>query len=63
MLSTAREREVATLVAYGLSNKQIAARLVISRHTAESHVERMLSKLGFTNRTQIVAWVHQQRET
>jgi non-specific serine/threonine protein kinase len=53
---TRREREVADLVADGLSNKEIAARLVISPRTAETHVERILTKLGFTSRTQIAAW-------
>ncbi|MGW2740993.1 ATP-binding protein [Streptomyces sp. NPDC001450] len=52
---TAREREVAELVAQGLSNKAIAAKLVISRRTAEGHVVRILSKLGLTSRAQIAA--------
>ncbi|KAB1148309.1 helix-turn-helix transcriptional regulator [Streptomyces luteolifulvus] len=39
-----------------LSNKEIAAKLVISRRTAEGHVERILTKLGFTSRSQIAAW-------
>jgi DNA-binding CsgD family transcriptional regulator len=52
---TRREREVAELVAQGLTNKQIAARLVISPRTVESHVENVLTKLGFTNRTQLAA--------
>src|SRR5262249_28067466 len=43
---TKREREVADLIATGLSNRQIAARLVISQRTAESHVENILAKLG-----------------
>ncbi|GGW88987.1 LuxR C-terminal-related transcriptional regulator [Streptomyces lomondensis] len=58
---TRREREVAQLVAEGLANQQIADRLVISRRTAEGHVERILSKLGFSNRSQIAAWVTAQR--
>jgi predicted ATPase/DNA-binding CsgD family transcriptional regulator len=52
---TRREREVAALVAEGLSNKDIAARLVISRRTAEGHIEHIMTKLGFTSRTQIAA--------
>ena len=52
---TRREREVASLVAQGMSNKEIAAQLVISQRTAEAHVEHILNKLGFTSRTQIVA--------
>lgn len=50
---TRRESEVAELVAYGLSNKEIAARLVISLRTVEGHVENILRKLGFARRTQI----------
>ncbi|MEU1848168.1 LuxR C-terminal-related transcriptional regulator [Streptomyces sp. NPDC019990] len=58
---TPREAEVARLVAEGLANQQIADRLVIARRTAEGHVERILSKLGFSNRSQIAAWVTAQR--
>lgn len=56
---TRREREVADLVAEGLSNKDAAARLVISQRTAEGHVENILTKLGFTSRAQIASWVAQ----
>ena len=56
-LLTPRELEVAQLVAGGRSNKQIAAKLVISQRTAEGHVERILAKLGFTSRAQMAAWV------
>jgi non-specific serine/threonine protein kinase len=48
---THREREVTSLVAEGLSNKDIAARLVISPRTAEGHVSRIMSKLGCSSRT------------
>ncbi|CAM5650383.1 LuxR family transcriptional regulator OS=Streptomyces glaucescens OX=1907 GN=SGLAU_21490 PE=4 SV=1 [Streptomyces glaucescens] len=58
---TRRETQVAELVAEGLANQQIADRLVIARRTAEGHVERILSKLGFSNRSQIAAWVTAQR--
>ncbi|WP_040701653.1 protein kinase domain-containing protein [Nocardia vinacea] len=54
---TTREREVADLVANGLTNRAIAARLHISPRTADGHVEHILTKLGFTNRAQIAAWV------
>lgn len=54
---TKRERQVADLVARGLSNKQIATKLVISQRTSQGHVENILTKLGFTSRTQIAAWV------
>ena len=57
---TAREWEVAELVADGMSNKEIAAALVTSRRTAESHVENILRKLGFTTRTQVAVWVAQR---
>jgi LuxR family maltose regulon positive regulatory protein len=50
-----REREVLQLVAEGLSNQQIADRLVISPHTAKRHVKHLLAKLTVTNRTQAVA--------
>jgi non-specific serine/threonine protein kinase len=52
-----RELEVADLVAAGLTDRDIAARLVISQRTAESHVQHILTKLGFRSRTQIAAWV------
>ncbi|KUO11845.1 ATP-binding protein [Streptomyces sp. DSM 15324] len=58
---TRREAQVAALVAEGLANQQIADRLVIARRTAEGHVERILSKLGCSNRSQIAAWVAAQR--
>ena len=54
---TRRERQIAELVREGLSNKEIADRLVISRRTAEAHVENILTKLGFTSRTQVAAWL------
>jgi DNA-binding CsgD family transcriptional regulator len=54
---TQREREIAELIAIGLSNREIADRLVISPRTAEGHVEHILSKLGFTSRAQVAAWV------
>jgi predicted ATPase/DNA-binding NarL/FixJ family response regulator len=53
---TRREREVADLVARGLSNREIAETLVIAQRTAESHVEHILTKLGFNSRAQIAAW-------
>ena len=52
-----REAEVAHLVTDGLSNKQIAARLVISEHTVDSHIRHILNKLGFNSRAQIAAWM------
>ncbi|MPY79464.1 MAG: LuxR family transcriptional regulator [Actinophytocola sp.] len=53
---TSREREIAQLVAQGMSNRDIAASLVISPRTAEKHVEKILTKLGLSSRTQIGVW-------
>jgi predicted ATPase/DNA-binding CsgD family transcriptional regulator len=53
---TRRELEIAELVAQGMSNKDIAATLVIGRRTVETHVENILVKLGFTSRTQVASW-------
>ena len=52
-----REVEVAGLVAEGLSNKQIAARLFISERTVATHVGHILNKLGFNSRAQIAGWI------
>ncbi|HEX6358378.1 ATP-binding protein [Actinophytocola sp.] len=54
---TRREQEIAELVAQGMSNKDIAATLVIGRRTVETHVENILVKLGFTSRTQVASWL------
>jgi DNA-binding CsgD family transcriptional regulator/tetratricopeptide (TPR) repeat protein len=51
-----RELEVARLVARGLTNKQIGETLYVSERTAENHVQHILVKLGFSNRSQIAAW-------
>jgi predicted ATPase/DNA-binding CsgD family transcriptional regulator len=52
-----RQADVARLVADGLSNKQIGARLFISERTVDSHVRGILNKLGFHSRTQIAGWI------
>ncbi|RZL77835.1 MAG: protein kinase [Rhodococcus sp. (in: high G+C Gram-positive bacteria)] len=57
---TKREWQVAELVAEGLTNRAIADKLVISPRTAQGHVEHVLTKLGFTSRAQIAAWVVEQ---
>jgi DNA-binding CsgD family transcriptional regulator len=57
---TKRELEVAALIEAGLSNRQIAERLVVSKRTADGHVERILAKLGFTSRSQVAAWMSRQ---
>lgn len=55
---TRREAQVAELIAQGMSNKQIAEKLVISQRTAESHVEHILQKLGLISRIQVASWFH-----
>jgi DNA-binding CsgD family transcriptional regulator len=57
---TAREREIAALMTDGLSNHDIAERLVISEGTVEVHVKHILSKLGFRSRAQVAGWVARQ---
>ena len=59
---TKREREVAALIAEGMSNREIAARLVVAQRTAEGHVENILSKLGFTSRAQVAGWLASQKQ-
>ncbi|MGW3075686.1 ATP-binding protein [Kitasatospora sp. NPDC001132] len=59
---TRRESQIAELVAEGLTNKDIAARLTIAQRTAENHVERILDKLGFASRTQLAVWTYEQRD-
>jgi predicted ATPase/DNA-binding CsgD family transcriptional regulator len=61
---TAREREIAALIARGLSNRGIADELVISPATAARHVANIFTKLGFSSRAQVAAWAvqHQSRD-
>jgi DNA-binding NarL/FixJ family response regulator len=56
---TNREREVARLVAGGLSNDEIAAHMVISPTTAKTHVSRAMTKLGARDRAQLVVWAYE----
>jgi predicted ATPase len=44
----------------GLGNREIAEQLVLAKRTVESHIEHIFSKLGFTSRTQLAAWVSRQ---
>ncbi|MEU1338964.1 LuxR C-terminal-related transcriptional regulator [Streptomyces sp. NPDC005827] len=53
---TRREREVAALVAKGLSNRKIAEELLVSPRTVDFHVENIRAKLGFSGRAQVAAW-------
>jgi DNA-binding NarL/FixJ family response regulator len=56
---TAREREVAVLVAAGSTNAEIAARLRISKRTVEKHVDNIRQKLGAISRAKIISWTLQ----
>jgi DNA-binding CsgD family transcriptional regulator len=57
-----READVARLIADGLSNKQIGARLFISERTVDSHVRSILNKLGVNSRAQIAGWITAKAE-
>jgi DNA-binding CsgD family transcriptional regulator len=57
----ASRREVAELVAQDLSNRQIAARLVIAQRTSEGHIENVARKRGPASRTQIANWITMQQ--
>jgi DNA-binding NarL/FixJ family response regulator len=56
-LLTPREREVAVLIARGLTSKAIAETLVITERTATTHADRIRAKLGLRSRAEIVGWV------
>ena len=51
---------MAALVASGLTNREIAARLVISPKTVSTHIEHILTKLGASRRAEIAVWVTRQ---
>ncbi len=57
---TEREREVAALIAQGKASREIAEILVVNARTIEKHIENILSKLGFTSRTQIAVWASEK---
>jgi DNA-binding CsgD family transcriptional regulator len=57
---TGREQEIAVLVATGLSNREIGARLVISKRTVDAHVEHIFAKLGMSSRVQLTIWLRDQ---
>jgi predicted ATPase/DNA-binding NarL/FixJ family response regulator len=60
---SARQQEVADLIARGLTNRQIAERLAVSPHTVERHVEHILKRLGLSSRTQVAAWAARRGQT
>ncbi|HWG02778.1 MAG TPA: LuxR C-terminal-related transcriptional regulator [Trebonia sp.] len=57
---TNRERQIAALVASGLSNRQIAERMVISKRTVDAHVEHIFAKLGLKSRVQLTGWLRER---
>jgi DNA-binding CsgD family transcriptional regulator len=57
---TARERDVLVRLARGASNREIAAELVLSERTVETHVRHVLAKIGVTNRSQAAVWAVEQ---
>ncbi len=54
---TKRETEIAHVVAEGLTNQEIADRLGIARRTVDTHIDHILTKLGYSNRVQVATWV------
>lgn len=56
-LLTEREKEIALLVTKGLSNKEIAENLFITRKTVENHLTQVYQKLGFKSRTQLTRYI------
>jgi non-specific serine/threonine protein kinase len=60
---TAREKQVALLIAEGLTNPEIAARLRMAERTADAHVEHIRNKLGLRSRSQIAVWAHEKLGT
>ena len=57
---TRREREIAVLVASGLSNREIATRLFISKRTVDAHVEHIFAKLEISSRVKLTLWLRSQ---
>jgi DNA-binding CsgD family transcriptional regulator len=60
---TGRELEVASLVAEGMTNKEVATRLRLSVRTAENHLLNVMNKLGFDNHAQVAAWYARSQST
>lgn len=59
---TSRELQIATLVAQGLSNRDIAQRLTIAKRTVDAHLGHIFGKLGISSRVQLVAWLDPSRD-
>jgi non-specific serine/threonine protein kinase len=59
---TGREHEIAVHVASGLSNREIAARLFISKRTVDAHVEHIFGKLGISSRVQLTVWLRDRQQ-
>ena len=57
---TARQRQIAALVASGYTNQQIAAELVITVGTAANHVQQILTRLGLSSRSELAVWMSQR---
>ncbi|AIQ64212.1 chemotaxis protein CheY [Paenibacillus stellifer] len=57
---TGREREILTLVAKGLSNRDISQQLIISEHTVKNHLKNIMQKLHMENRVQLARYVYEQ---
>jgi DNA-binding CsgD family transcriptional regulator/tetratricopeptide (TPR) repeat protein len=60
---TGRERQIAGLMASGLTNREIAAELIISEGTVEVHVKHILGKLGFKSRSEVAGWFARQSDS
>jgi DNA-binding CsgD family transcriptional regulator len=58
---TRREGEIAVLVADGLTNRELAARLHLSERTVENHLQHIMVKLGLANRSQVAVWVERRK--
>jgi non-specific serine/threonine protein kinase len=57
---TGREVQIAALVASGLSNREVAERMVISKRTVDAHVDHIFSKLGISSRVQLTLWLRER---
>lgn len=58
---TARQREIATLIAEGLTNAEIAERLVLTEGTVGNHLAHVMRRLGARNRVQVAVWAVEHR--